>query len=369
MKAKVIKKVLSTILFVVSLAPVLSSAEELKPIPQSEWCATPPDKSAQVEASAECIECLAGQSVGVSSAVAEVASFGKKLQEETERERAEREAMTYFVLFRERDEDAELRPIWKLVSDIRYFKESSTPEDVEMLKALLKDEEDYKNLISAKNDEIKSAWAQFRSKNQEKKFTAMKAMSLEELKKFNARKRKEVAQNKNFDLFNEQFSGSPPCRLEDIELMAILAYTGNLFATLNSDLRTKNSDSWEYKLYLPYIGTMERALAKLKEHQQVVYRKAKLSPQIVEQYKVGETIVDPAYISTSRSKSYTNPTNADRDRVVFEILSKSGKYVAPFSIYSNEEEVLFQPNRKFRVKEKVLKAKDNWLIKLEEIVD
>lgn len=151
--------------------------------------------------------------------------------------------------------------------------------------------------------------------------------------------------------------------------MAILAYTGNLFATLNSDLRTKNSDSWEYKLYLPYIGTMERALAKLKEHQQVVYRKAKLSPQIVEQYKVGETIVDPAYISTSRSKSYTNPTNADRDRVVFEILSKSGKYVAPFSIYSNEEEVLFQPNRKFRVKEKVLKAKDNWLIKLEEIVD
>lgn len=186
MKAKMIKKVLSAILFVVSLAPVLSSAEELTPIPQSEWCAAPPEKSAQTEASA-CMNCFVDQKPGNSKLVTAVVDLGKSFRKETEAEKITREAQTYFVLDQYIERSTWAYKTLYLSMALRSQKQESKPLDserVNSLKEKLGNEEDYNQLMNVEPQKLSEMIGKFYEKREIRIEEDFKKKNLEELRQY-----------------------------------------------------------------------------------------------------------------------------------------------------------------------------------------
>jgi hypothetical protein len=84
----------------------------------------------------------------------------------------------------------------------------------------------------------------------------------------------------------------------------------------------------------------------LPEFRGDVFRGAQIDPELLGQYRnVGSTIVEPAFISTSRS-----PSKAFSGNARFYILSKSGKAIDRWSAHPDEE-VLFPPGTVFKILE------------------
>lgn len=371
MKPRVIIKKIWAVLLVALLAPSLIFAQQLEPIPKNDLCAVSSEKSVQTEASAECIECLAGKDVSAPGAVKEVASLSKKLQEETEDERIEREALTYFLI-QQNDEAfmwaSKIQSYFLAVALSESYKKPLDPKQAEGIIELLGSKKQFDELKKQKMsdnfleklvdmyfDKTKSEVENFRKKNKG------------ELRKYLSDAKKKTDDfKKNINDATSSFRKSPvPCDLDNLELLTILTYTGRLYRYINKGLRDHDEDSPEYKKYVPYMQTMQGGLAKLKDYQNVVYRSMNLSPELLELYKPGEVIEYKAYTSTSRHKDFVE---GKWGKVGFEIHSKRGKYISPFSSWWNEEEVLIQPGAKLRVLEKIPKG-DSWRIKLEEVVD
>jgi hypothetical protein len=106
------------------------------------------------------------------------------------------------------------------------------------------------------------------------------------------------------------------------------------------------------------------ALNKLPDFQGRVGRVVELHGNDIWKYRVGRTIVEPAFISTTHKGTEPYPGN-----VKFEILSKTGKRVSFLNESTGEDEILFKPSTKFKVLKKE-RRNDNgellWIIKLEE---
>ncbi|MEV6769712.1 ADP-ribosyltransferase domain-containing protein [Nocardia sp. NPDC051030] len=124
---------------------------------------------------------------------------------------------------------------------------------------------------------------------------------------------------------------------------AIRAYTSpytGLYEDLNSALRAGAVDATQST----QIKAIEEALTKLPDHNGVVFRGTDLPPNVLAEYKTGETVVEKSFTSTTAAAEEAFPGNTQ-----FTIVSKSGKEVTNYSDIPSEQEVLFPPGTAFRV--------------------
>lgn len=101
---------------------------------------------------------------------------------------------------------------------------------------------------------------------------------------------------------------------------------------------------------------LDLSLAKLPNYKKLVYRGAYLTKtelaKYERSYKNSEPLTEHTFISTSKSRLIAEQYS--KNNTFFRILSKSGKEIdeiAKFGKYGpqNEQEVLFRPNREFRI--------------------
>jgi hypothetical protein len=142
------------------------------------------------------------------------------------------------------------------------------------------------------------------------------------------------------------------------DIMAVNNYTSSEYAPINAHLRRGEDIGTDQALT---IKRTDEALKAMPKFNGTVYRGTKLSQEMLDRYKVGETITEKAYVSTSRSKDQAFPGNAR-----FVIQSRSGADVSASSNYEKEQEVLIPRNSKFKVLRK-RKQKGDTIIYLEEV--
>lgn len=133
------------------------------------------------------------------------------------------------------------------------------------------------------------------------------------------------------------------------DLDALADYTGPGYADLNRALREGTMDASQKAR----IDAINEALAKLPDHNGVVYRGTTLPQSVIDDYKVGEVVTEKAFTSTSSSASTAFPGNVE-----FSIVSKTGKDVAPYSTVEamgiKENEILFRSGTNFEVLSKTV---------------
>jgi NAD:arginine ADP-ribosyltransferase len=124
---------------------------------------------------------------------------------------------------------------------------------------------------------------------------------------------------------------------------AILDYSDSGYQRINRALR----DGTVSRSLAKKVSILAAALNQLPDFRGDVFRGAQIDPDLLAPYQdVGNTIVEPAFISPSRS-----PSKAFLGNARFYILSKRGKEIHRWSAYRDEEEVLFPPGTKFKILE------------------
>jgi hypothetical protein len=146
------------------------------------------------------------------------------------------------------------------------------------------------------------------------------------------------------------------------EKAIIYKYSNDGYEVLNEELRNNGGqNNSEFGILL------ERCLNKLPNYQGLVYRGVFLTENEFKKYshamQNSVLVTETTFVSTTKSRLLA----MEFGTTLFRIISKSGKEIekiATFGIYSppSEQEVLFKPNRSFRVLEII-----NDLITLEEI--
>lgn len=175
---------------------------------------------------------------------------------------------------------------------------------------------------------------------------------------FAAKLEKQIVLSKNVDLSNreesfirnlyilykhrlEMVKARPAfrnCNFRDAEIYAIFHYTGFGAYYINRHLHG-TSDVPSTQQWADFI---QQGLFKIADYQKVVERGGTLSAEQISAFKKGYEFVFPAFMSTSTTIAFPKAYR-------FTIQSKTGKYVAPLSLFPQEEEVLFSFNSRFRV--------------------
>lgn len=136
----------------------------------------------------------------------------------------------------------------------------------------------------------------------------------------------------------------PGSELTQKDLDALDDYTGAGSRDVNAALRTDTVSPTQQAR----IDNINTALDKLPDHKGVVYRGTDLTPDLISQYKEGETITEKAFTSTS-----ADPARAFSGNTRFTIQSATGKDVSQYSAAQKaghiEDEVLFRSSTNFRV--------------------
>lgn len=150
--------------------------------------------------------------------------------------------------------------------------------------------------------------------------------------------------------------------LNIFEKAIIYKYSNDSYENLNEILRNnKGQNNSEFGILL------EKCLNKLPNHKGLVYRGVFLNPEEKNRYLLAmannSPIIENTFVSTTKSRLIAMGFGT----TLFRIYSKSGKEIekiATFGLHNppSEQEVLFKPNKSFRV----LEVEDN-LITLEEI--
>lgn len=156
--------------------------------------------------------------------------------------------------------------------------------------------------------------------------------------------------------------------LSENEAKAILHYTEGRYEWINENLRKLNGilndiAAQELNLILQNLPNYEDIT-----HRGVSIAKLELS-KYEEAYRTESIIVEPTFISTSRSELVASGFmryEKDRIQVLFEIAGKTGKMIENYSKYPSEKEVLFAPNARFSV-ESIIYIEKRVVIRLLEV--
>ena len=113
-------------------------------------------------------------------------------------------------------------------------------------------------------------------------------------------------------------------------------------------------DDWKGRnQFLSHLKNLRSGLAKLPDFTGEVYRGTGLTPAQLENYKIGQAIVEPAFTSTSVSRDvglkFLKKGFDDWKPVLFTFQSKHGKDIAQLSHLKHEAEVLFTAGSRFQV--------------------
>ena len=124
----------------------------------------------------------------------------------------------------------------------------------------------------------------------------------------------------------------------------------------------RTNDAAELARLKPYLESSVAGLEKLPSYEGTVYRGVTLSPESIAKYVPGETVVESAFTSTSKTMGTSFPGNTK-----FVIQSLEGKDVSLLSKYPGEQEILFRPGSPFKVLSKTTDASGKTTIFLKEI--
>ncbi len=150
--------------------------------------------------------------------------------------------------------------------------------------------------------------------------------------------------NENSIMYAQEFMTAPApetvCYLNKKEYFAIRTYTGSFYRQLNEALRNHNKEA--LKKYRIFIKFLDAGLKKLKPYTDFVKRGSSFPVELVKNHVKGAEINFESFTSTSIRSGF-----GGNIRYVF--LSQGCRYVAPFSKYVGEEEVLCPAGTIFKV--------------------
>lgn len=142
--------------------------------------------------------------------------------------------------------------------------------------------------------------------------------------------------------------------LTDDEIVALVAYTGSFFKSLNRALRTEEDvDDYYSVSYMDalYMAEMiHKALGKLPDYRGKVVRWSDMPYDVAAAHQPGKIVEYKGFTSASLDHSLIWP-----GKYRFVIQSKTGKVISPLSYTPEEEEVLFRAGTRF----KILERKEN----------
>lgn len=133
------------------------------------------------------------------------------------------------------------------------------------------------------------------------------------------------------------------------DLAALAHYTGPGHQDLNFALREGVLDASQQAR----VDALHKALEKLPMYEGTVVRGTNLPADVLEQYRPGDIITEPAFTSTSTDPTVAqSPTFAGNTE--FRIWSTTGRDVSAVSMFPGEQEILFPAGSKFYVVSKVV---------------
>lgn len=180
----------------------------------------------------------------------------------------------------------------------------------------------------------------------------------------------------------QQVKGKPPGYPSAEEVAALRHYTSTIgYKEMNMTLRGQSEalDDWRGKQSwfedkrssaqvkkeaLIDVKMARSALNKLPKYEGYAYRGGFFPDEIIDQLQVGKTFKDKGFTSTTKNRNTTYPGN-----YAMRIRSKTGRDITAHEKFSNDE-VLFQPNTRFKVlgKRAVSRSgRKTWLMELQEI--
>ena len=135
-------------------------------------------------------------------------------------------------------------------------------------------------------------------------------------------------------------------KIRPAETFCVDKYTGDFFVDINYYLRNGGEPKEEF--FEKYRKVMNSALDKLESYKGTVYRGADLSLEVINKYKkaaeTGEPYTENYYLSTSKDREGVFDRNT-----MYQIKSKNGKQIEELSLFSEEKEVLFKEETKFKI--------------------
>lgn len=123
-------------------------------------------------------------------------------------------------------------------------------------------------------------------------------------------------------------SKNKPDTTENDEI-AINSYTGMGYKDLNEVLRNPHVDPSPDQQ--KRIDALNAALGKLPTHEGPVVRHTNLPAEVLDKYQPGQVVTEHGFTSTSRRMSGANDLWPEASNVEMQIISKTGKDVAPYS--------------------------------------
>jgi hypothetical protein len=146
------------------------------------------------------------------------------------------------------------------------------------------------------------------------------------------------------------------------DVLGAYDYTTGSYVEMNNYLRDL-SNPGDIPGLEQRIEATTTALSKLPPVPGTTYRGVEMFPGLLDQFEVGKTWSDPAFLSSSLSPTTANGFGPG---VRFTLEGRSGVDVSAISAYRHEAEVLFQRGTKFDVMSKVRDTEGNWHISLIE---
>ncbi len=181
-------------------------------------------------------------------------------------------------------------------------------------------------------------------------------------------------ENFNYDYYDKQLgrllSDRPELQrlaqdhdLSHDELIAIYAYSRQDYNDMNMGLRGEEPEFLAQ--YAAQIRITNEALAKLPEARGTVFRRVK-SGDWLDAYQEGATVTEKAYTSTSNDYD-TMLGHAGAGSVEFVIKSRTGRDITQISGKGElENEVLFAPGSRFRVRSRTVEDDGTIVITMDE---
>jgi NAD:arginine ADP-ribosyltransferase len=142
-------------------------------------------------------------------------------------------------------------------------------------------------------------------------------------------------------------SGLPSLTWDD--RLAFTHYTGLGYEDLNEALRSDTLDASQHAR----VAALNTALEKLPAHHGPVVRGTDLPPDVLAQYQPGEVVTEKAFLS-STTDPVVAQSPAFAGNVEFRIMSSTGRDISSFSLFPDEQEVLFRPRTRFYVVNKTV---------------
>ena len=151
--------------------------------------------------------------------------------------------------------------------------------------------------------------------------------------------------------------------LSNNERAAVYMYVNNNYKEINTALRQWNYGKLD-NIKKWVIDTLDDFLSKQPNYTKEVYRWSQMSKENLSKLKVWDILEEKWFLSTSSERKMVNAF-LEKDTLrnksyAMIIKSKTGKDIWQYSTIPIEKEVLFQPNKKFKITKIVTENKEWW---------